>query len=76
MKLIKLILLLMVFSSCSKEEQPTKTLEDLYPIIDKIESDINLYVIDSCEYIGYINNWNADILTHKGNCKYCIKRNK
>lgn len=36
---------------------------------------IKTYIIDSCEYIGTVHNNNSDILTHKGNCKYCIKRN-
>ena len=34
------------------------------------------YTIDSCEYIGSIHGSNGDVLTHKGNCKFCIKRNK
>lgn len=34
---------------------------------------INLIVIDSCEYIGYIAG-NASYLSHKGNCKYCAAR--
>lgn len=36
---------------------------------------IKTYVIDSCEYIGSVYGSNSDILTHKGNCKYCAKRN-
>ena len=32
-------------------------------------------VIDSCEYIGYINAVPHDILTHKGNCRFCKQRN-
>lgn len=34
------------------------------------------YTIDSCEYIGSIHGSSGDVLTHKGNCKFCIKRNK
>lgn len=37
---------------------------------------INVYIIDSCEYIGLIENFSYDILTHKGNCKYCLQRNQ
>ncbi len=37
---------------------------------------INLYVIDSCEYLGQVNNMQTDIITHKGNCKYCTERLK
>jgi len=38
--------------------------------------NIDTYIIDSCEYIGYMNVGNGDVLTHKGNCKYCLKRQK
>jgi len=38
---------------------------------------INTYVIDSCEYIGEISGDSRnDILTHKGNCKNYIHKNK
>lgn len=36
--------------------------------------DINIYVIDGCEYIGTIYGGSADVLTHKGNCKFCLNR--
>jgi hypothetical protein len=38
--------------------------------------DINVYEIDSCEYIGNINGGQSDIITHKGNCKFCDERSK
>lgn len=38
--------------------------------------NIDLYIIDSCEYIGKITGTQSDFLTHKGNCKYCTERNK
>ena len=44
-----------------------------------IEKDYKIVVIDSCEYImydagsGYAGN---GFLAHKGNCKFCAKRNK
>jgi glucose uptake protein GlcU len=37
---------------------------------------IRTYTIDSCEYVGYVINSNADILAHKGNCRFCIERSK
>ncbi len=37
---------------------------------------LNLYVIDSCEYLGRVNGGQSDIITHKGNCKYCTERQK
>lgn len=33
-----------------------------------------VYVIDSCEYVGFVRGSNADVLAHKGNCKYCELR--
>ena len=35
---------------------------------------MEIYIIDSCEYIGYIHGSHADVLTHKGNCKFCAER--
>ncbi len=44
----------------------------------KVESEScsNIYIeeIDSCQYIVYKNSY-GDHVIHKGNCKYCIKRN-
>mgnify|MGYP003528408329 FL=1 len=37
---------------------------------------IFLYEIEGCEYIGTIYGANGDVLTHKGNCKFCQERNK
>lgn len=34
-----------------------------------------LFVIDSCEYIGFLSSSSTDLLTHKGNCRFCQKRN-
>lgn len=33
------------------------------------------YIIDSCEYIGYMYMGNYT-LTHKGNCRFCAERRK
>ena len=32
------------------------------------------YIIDSCEYIGFLGFGNCDVLAHKGNCRFCKKR--
>ena len=34
----------------------------------------NTYSIDSCEYIGFICYGAADIIAHKGNCRFCKER--
>lgn len=83
MKKIIIILLFVNLFSCSKDNKQIKSIDDIYPVIDTIKdhrnytlSYIRLYVIDSCEYIGNINDTPRDIFTHKGNCKYCLIRNK
>ena len=36
---------------------------------------LNEVVIDSCEYLaGFVGDPSATVLTHKGNCKFCISR--
>ena len=79
------LLVAVIFCGCGNEttKQELTPIDKIYPIIDKIEAvdgngirDIRLYVIDSCEYIGYINAFNSDVLTHKGNCKFCAERSK
>lgn len=34
------------------------------------------YIIDSCEYIGYLSVGPRDVLAHKGNCRFCAERKK
>lgn len=35
----------------------------------------NVYIIDSCEYIGALDGGSLYI-AHKGNCRFCIERRK
>ena len=39
-----------------------------------VESSPRTYIIDSCEYIGFIGYGNCDIIAHKGNCHFCKER--
>lgn len=32
------------------------------------------YIIDSCEYVGYVGGSQNDYLAHKGNCRFCKER--
>lgn len=34
-----------------------------------------IVVIDSCEYIQF-HTYGNEAITHKGNCKFCVKRKK
>lgn len=55
------------------KNQNTKTIKSKYSING---CNLEIYVIDSCEYIGNVQNAYSDKLTHKGNCKFCKLRNK
>jgi len=68
------LLVAVIFCGCEE----TKTNYDKQPTIysNGQMSDAKVYVIDSCEYIGKLRGWESDILTHKGNCKFCAERNK
>ena len=68
------MLLPIIFYGCegqlsSYDKQPT-----IYS--NEQTSDVKIYVIDSCEYIGKLRGYQSDILTHKGNCKFCAERIK
>lgn len=42
----------------------------------RVTTSPNTYIIDSCEYIGYIGYGSGDIIAHKGNCRFCTERRK
>lgn len=65
-----LVLILMVeLQAC---ETKNATVEDT--IIRLNGAPVQFYIIDSCEYLGYVAGPYGDYLTHKGNCKYCAAR--
>ncbi len=73
-KNILVAIYLIVLNSCSnKTEFPS---QDTRIKIGYIDRDLIVYTIDSCEYIGNkLLSSSTAILTHKGNCKFCQKRN-
>ena len=73
-KLMIVIASMCLFGCESKNVTINNRNPDSLPIINgKI---INTYIIDSCEYIGSVYGVDSDFLLHKGNCKFCIERNK
>jgi len=50
--------------------------KDVYNVkLGRYGNEFKVVIIDSCEYI-YTNEGNGgQCITHKGNCKFCIKRN-
>lgn len=66
------ISLLFITLSCTK---PNVKVKDTEYRIPGVVNTIKIIEIDSCEYL--YGDWgNATVLTHKGNCKYCIARSK
>lgn len=66
-----IILILIILYSCETKNvniQSTETKINGRPI--------QIYVIDGCEYIGNVYGGHGDWATHKGNCKFCIQREK
>lgn len=65
------LLVAVIFCGCESKnviiEQTTTTING---------REMKIYIIDSCEYIGTIDGSNADVLSHKGNCKFCVERSK
>lgn len=59
-----LILLVLLLIGCY-ESPPTE---------DTVYYGMNVYTIDSCEYIGRLASSQSSFLAHKGNCKYCEAR--
>lgn len=73
-KIIKTMLLVVLFVTFSCNPQPNGG-----RVEQTVDGDFTIKTIDSCEYIEYdygIFEQRVYSLTHKGNCKYCITRNK
>lgn len=66
-----LVALSVLLISCEKKTENVE-IKKTSSIINDVE--IELYVIDSCEYIGDLNSIDhkRNFLTHKGNCKNTI----
>ena len=65
-KLILLALTILMMIACDKR-MPDGTY--------RVSSDTyRVYVIDSCEYLGVLNNGNGSFIAHKGNCRFCTER--
>ena len=69
-KLLLLVVICLGFISC---ESKNVTIESTDVQIDGVP--IYTYTMYGCEYLGRAIGGQSGVLTHKGNCKYCIKRN-
>lgn len=81
-KILMVAITLLALSGClgiTKQEQANfKEYEKLnqlkeIKVIDS-KNGVKIYEIDSCEYIGSMD-YKHELLTHKGNCKFCKQRN-
>lgn len=59
-----LIILSVILISCESKNVTTSSTSTMIKGIP-----IYIYIIDSCEYIGYFEGSGNDFFTHKGNCK-------
>jgi len=66
-KIILLALVALMMVGCFNKKNPDGTYTTNEP---------RTYIIDSCEYIGYLGFGNSDIIAHKGNCRFCKERRK
>ena len=67
---IYLILIAFIFFGCNEVNTPIKNSGF---VISEGTDPLRLVEIDSCEYL-YADWGNASLLTHKGNCKFCVER--
>ena len=65
-KIILLALTALMVVGCFNEKNPDGTYNTT--------AEQRTYIIDSCEYIGYLGFGNGDVLAHKGNCRFCKER--
>jgi len=57
---------------CREVNTPKK---DTGFVVREGANPLTIVEVDSCEYL--FGDWhNATVLTHKGNCKFCLERNK
>ena len=66
--------LLLTILSCGCHEVNTPR-EDTGFVVIQGDAPLIIVEVDSCEYL--LGEWGrATVLTHKGNCKFCLERSK
>lgn len=71
-KLIILVLGVFLLSACGYSQEGEKN-GNIAPV--PLSGGLPLYEVkvDSCEYLVIRGTQSGNVLTHKGNCKYCAK---
>ena len=68
--LISTLLLTILSCGCHEVNTPRK---DTGFLVRKDKDPLIIVEVDSCEYL--LGDWgNQTVLTHKGNCKFCLER--
>ena len=77
MKKLITVLSILTLIACNEPANVTHQINDIGRFTTgetRFYKTISTIVIDSCEYIGYMVGSNSDVLTHKGNCRFCEAR--
>jgi hypothetical protein len=73
--IIIVIFALLMFSACSSENV-TEAVNIGDGQVKLNGWTLKTYVIDSCEYVGFVAVGDGSFLTHKGNCRFCAERQR
>ena len=77
-----MIIIISAIGACSPPKTTTPMVKRYYQMTRDVGYGLQVYEIDSCEYIGRLMPSDegstvmlgTDILTHKGNCRFCAHR--
>jgi hypothetical protein len=75
MKKLIIISTLLIYS-CSPKTEGLKHIEQKHYDLDlpNTHATITEYTIDGCQYIGYLDGYQGNYITHKGNCNNSIHK--
>lgn len=81
LKYITILLIGIIFCGCTTDvkpkEIPIANKEISFDVeLERFNSEFKIVVIDSCEYLYTDAGSSSKVVFHKGNCKFCIERNK
>lgn len=58
--------------NCDSLHDETQTNKEI--IVNNVNRPFKIMVIDTCEYLIFDFGLNSAVMSHKGNCKFCLKR--
>lgn len=69
---MKRLLPLLLLVACGPNEPADQDLTLYYGTLD--QAQLEVYIVDSCEYVGMRAGYAYGLFTHKGNCRFCAAR--